>query len=425
MSKKPGRLAMVLKGFPRISETFISNEILAMERRGINISIFSLRKPRESFSHRSIRNIQAPVTYLPEYVLPHWKILLSKNLTVFSDRPHRYLSTLFGAVRRSLATSAPLSATLRHFLQGGYMARHLSLSGDVVHLHAHFAHTPTSVALFASQLTGIPFSFTAHAKDIYTSHPTKLRYKISRALFVVTCTQYNRSYLADIARGLPTPIYTVYHGIDLSRFPFSPQPYESPPFKILSVGRLVAKKGYDDLLRALHILKCWDFPFEFLHVGDGELKESVYRMASELDLIDKVRFLGTLTQEELCPLYHRSHLFVLASKIAPNGDRDGLPNVILEAMATGLPVVSTRVSAIPEAVQHERTGILVTPGKPHELAQMIRWVLSSPQKTASMIVEARRFVEKQFDAELWASKLYEIFARALECGVRKTDAPCE
>lgn len=418
-SKDTPRLGMILKGFPRISEAFISNEILAMEKRGLNISIFSIRKPREAFSHGSVKKIQAPVVYLPEYVIPHWKILLTRNLPVFLSYPLRYLLSLTRAIKRSLATSSSLRATLRHFLQGGYTAYCLSHDGAIVHLHAHFAHTPTSVALFASDLTGVPFSFTAHAKDIYTSHPAKLRYKISRASFVVTCTEYNRSYLMKIARGLTTPIYTIYHGVDLSRFPFGPEPLVSPPFRILSVGRLVEKKGYDDLLRALHILKSWNFPFEFLHAGDGELRESIYRMAGELGLSDRVKFLGTLTHEELLPLYRSSHVFVLASKIASNGDRDGLPNVILEAMATGLPVISTNVSAIPEAVEHGKTGILVSPGNPYELARAIRQILTSPGKTTAMITKARQFVEQRFDAELWASRLYEIFAGTLQDGMRR------
>jgi glycosyltransferase involved in cell wall biosynthesis len=410
MNKKSRRLGMILKGYPRISETFISKEILLLEQNGFDISIFSLRQPRESFTHSHVQQIKAPVTYLPEYILPFWKPLFNANLRLFLFNPRRYLKSFADALKSSMAVSSPLVATVRHFLQAGYLVWTQLLRGDVVHLHAHFAHTPTSVALYASELSGIPFSFTAHAKDIYTSHPAKLRRKISRARFVVTCTECNRQYLSNIAEGLPTPIYTIYHGIDLSRFSFSPEPPQSPPFRILSVGRLVKKKGYDDLLKALWILKNQGFPFEFFHVGDGELRENIQKMAADLDLINNVRFMGTLTHEDLIPLYRRSHVFVLASKVASDGDRDGLPNVILEAMAIGIPVVATNVSAIPEAVHHGKTGLLVPPENPSLLAQAIKRILLNPEDAKTMVVEARRFVENYFDFSIWIPRLCRIFA---------------
>lgn len=406
-------LGMILKGFPRISETFISNEILAMEQRGLRISIFSLRKPRESFTHENVKKIRAPVAYLPEYVLPFWRVLLKSNARLILSNPFRYLSSFLTALGRSFTLSSPLVPTVRHFLQAGYLAKNYLNDSSIAHLHAHFAHTPSSVALYASELTGIPFSFTAHAKDIYTSHPEKLKYKISRARFVVTCTEYNRRYLMKIAEGISTPVYTVYHGIDLSRFSFRTTPPDPPPFNILSVGRLVEKKGYDDLLKALKILYLDNFPFEFFHVGDGELSETIKKMAGELGLSGKIHFLGTLTQEDLLPIYRRSHAFVLASKVASNGDRDGLPNVILEAMAIGVPVVSTNVSAIPEAVQHEKTGLLVPQRNPYELAKAIRTILTDTERARKMAFEARRTVEEKFDSRLWLSRLYEIFNKEL------------
>ncbi|MEJ5299872.1 MAG: glycosyltransferase family 4 protein [Thermodesulforhabdaceae bacterium] len=403
------RLAMVLKGYPRISETFISNEILHLERSGIDIAIFSLRQPRESFAHKHVKQIRAPVTYLPEYILPSWKTLFRANFRYFLSYPYRYLRSFSNALKASIAISSPLTPTVRHFLQAGYLVQHDLFRKNIAHIHAHFAHTPTSVALYASELTGISFSFTAHAKDIYTSHPAKLMRKIARARFIITCTEYNRQYLLSLAEGLSTPIYTIYHGIDLSRFEFGPDHLPSPPFRILSVGRLVKKKGYDDLLKALRILKTQQIPFEFFHVGDGDLREQIHKMAGDLGLLDNVHFLGTLTHEDLIPLYRRSHLFVLASKIAPDGDRDGLPNVILEAMAIGIPVVATNVSAIPEAVHHEKTGILVSPENPYALAQAIKRVLFSPGDARSMVFEARRFVESYFDSAIWMPRLYRIF----------------
>ncbi len=407
------KLGVVVKGYPRISESFIANEILALEEMGLRIEIYSLRAPREGFTHRKVREIQASVTYLPDYVLPRLGDVLAANGRTFLTHPIRYLGTVLKAVGRTVKLRSPLGPTLRHLLQAGYLVHHRLSDATVSHLHAHFCHTPTSVALFASEMAQIPFSFTAHAKDIYTSHPSKLRHKIAKARFVVTCTEYNRRYLQTLARGLATPFYTIYHGIDLSTFRYGYHPCEAPPWKILSVGRLVRKKGYDDLLVALKMLHDSGVRYHFLHVGDGELRGEITAMAQCMGLGESVRFLGTLTHEELIPLYRTSHLFALACKIAPNGDRDGLPNVILEAMAIGIPVVSTDVSAIPEAIEHERTGLLVPPGDPQALACAMRRALDNREEAMQRAALARDVVAERFDMRRWTPRLGELLRRAL------------
>lgn len=403
-------LGMLLKGYPRISETFISREILALEQKGIPIEIYSLRRPREDFTHRFIREIRAPVMYVPEYVKTGWRDLFASNGRFFLRRPLRYLRLLTEALIRSVDRKT--TATLRHFLQGGHIAYHKLLEREVVHVHAHFCHTPTSVALFAAYLAGLPFSFTAHAKDIYTSEPAQLRRKIRRARFVVTCTAYNKKYLSEVARGINTPIHVNYHGIDLDFFTFGhSQPDANDPegYRILSVGRLIEKKGYDDLLRALKILKARKIPFTFIHIGDGEQRSKVLDCAGSLGLGDNVRFLGTLTQEEVLNYYRNCHCFALACKIARNGDRDGLPNVILEAMAVGIPVVSTNVSAIPEAVEDGVTGLLVPPGSPGAMAGAIERTLKNPEEAAIRAKNARLLVERKFDQKFWHEKLFHLF----------------
>ncbi|HSM88660.1 MAG TPA: colanic acid biosynthesis glycosyltransferase WcaL, partial [Desulfobacterales bacterium] len=192
-------LGMVLKGYPRISETFISNEILLLESLGFDVHIFSMRPGREGFTHRSVAEIRACVDYLPETFLRNAHRLIFHNLCLAMRRPRRYAAGLDLVRRRFQRTRNP--ATLRHFLQAGYLVNHLLPDTGVIHLHAHFAHSPASVALFASELSGLPFSFTAHAKDIYTSDPGQLREKIALARFVVTCTEYNRRHLLALAEG--------------------------------------------------------------------------------------------------------------------------------------------------------------------------------------------------------------------------------
>lgn len=408
------RLGMILKGYPRISESFISSEILMLESLGIPIDIYSIRQPRESFSHDHVKRIRARAAYLPEYVLPNLKTLYRSNTALHARLGRHYRTCLVEALGR--ARERRKSASLRHFLQGGHLAALYLVEGRVKHLHAHFAHTPTSVALFASQLVGIPFSFTAHAKDIYTTDPDQLARKIQKARFVVTCTRYNAEYLRSLRDkgGATTPIHTVHHGIDLDLFRFSDPPPSGTPYRILSVGRLVEKKGYDDLLRALKLLDACGLDFEFVHIGSGELRESVAAMAGELALTPRVRFLGTLPHREVVSWYQRAHCFALACKVAGNGDRDGIPNVLVEAMAVGCPVVATRISAIPELLEDGVTGSLVEPEAPPALARAILEVLLHGDRCRERRKKARAKVEADFDSSRCILKLHPLFKEALK-----------
>ena len=212
----PPVLGMILKGYPRISETFISNEILLLERLGFTLHLFSMRRPREAFSHDSIKKIRAPVDYLPETLFTSLPRLLFHNFLLAGKRPGNYVTALRTAFRRLLRTRK--IATVKHLLQAGYLVRRFLPDSGVVHLHAHFAHSPASVALFASRLSGVDFSFTAHAKDIYTSDPQQLREKIAQARFVVTCTEYNKRFLNEISSKGTTPIHRIYHGIGIDFF---------------------------------------------------------------------------------------------------------------------------------------------------------------------------------------------------------------
>lgn len=416
------RLGMILKGYPRISESFISQEIALLESLGLSVEIYSLRRPREFFTHGSVQRIRAPVTYLPEYVLPHLFTVLKPNLCLCARLRTRYVRCLREALRR--AVDRRTRATLRHFLQGGYLAWHCLMGRPVRHLHAHFCHTPTSVAFFASQLTGLPFSFTAHAKDIYTSDPDQLRHKMHHARFVVTCTGYNARYLSSIldsdpadsgrGRSRPSvPIHTIYHGIDVAFFNYAPAPPPAPPFRVLSVGRIVPKKGYDDVLQALKKLAEWRVPFHFDHIGSGEDKEAIHALTRRLGLWDRTTFHGTLAHERVLDFYRRSHVFVLGCKTAPNGDRDGIPNVLMEAMAVGLPVVSTRHSAIPELVEDGVTGTLVPPGSPEALAGALRKVLEAGPSLDTQRRAARKKVEADFDSRQCIHKLFALLRDAV------------
>ncbi len=254
MSRPTPVLGMILKGYPRISETFISNEILLLEEQGLKLHILSMRRPRESFFHESVGRIKAAVDYLPETFLTSLPFLLPQNLMLAAKQPRRYVAALRMALRRFLRTRK--SATFKHLFQAGYLVNKLLPGSDITHFHAHFAHSPTSVAFFASLLSGIPFSFTAHAKDIYTTDPVQLREKMAHARFVVTCTEYNRRHLTRLSGNAAPGVFRIYHGIDVDLFSsHHTGALPSPPYRILTVSRMTAKKGLPTVYQALGILR--------------------------------------------------------------------------------------------------------------------------------------------------------------------------
>jgi glycosyltransferase involved in cell wall biosynthesis len=403
---------MILKGYPRISETFISNEILLLERLGFTLHLFSMRRPRETFSHDSIKKIRAPVDYLPETLFTSLPRLLFHNLMLAGKRPGHYVTALRTAGRHLLRTRK--IATIKHLLQAGYLVHRFLPNSGVVHLHAHFAHSPTSVALFASQLGGLDFSFTAHAKDIYTSDPRQLREKITQARFVVTCTEYNKRFLTEISDGEKTPIHCLYHGIDIDFFSRD-IPGENggrvptPPYRILTIARMTAKKGLPTVYRSLKILCNEGISFQHTLIGDGEDRERTLSLIKELGLDPFTQWSGTQPHEVVLEHYRNADVFVLGCEVAPNGDRDGIPNVLLESMAVGVPVVTTNISAIPELVVEGETGLLVPPAQPEKMARALIRLLTDIPLRKQVIEAARQRVFQTFDNQALIGGLATVY----------------
>lgn len=402
-------LGMVLKGYPRISETFISNEIRLLEQMGFSIHIFSMRHPREPFCHESVKQIQARADYLPQTLIRPLPIFLYYNIPLFIQKPKTYLGALKTAFRRFCRTRK--SATFKHLLQAGYLVKKLLPQAQADHFHAHFAHSPTSVAMFAAQLAGTEFSFTGHAKDVYTQDRRQLAEKIGLAGFVITCTEYNRRYLKQLAQTGQTPIYRVYHGIDLGLFAWDKQVNDrpSPPYPILTVARIAPKKGLPTVYQALKILKDQGIAFQHSLIGDGEDREKILALIKRLGLEDCCQWLGTLAHERVLDHYRNSELFVLGCQIEPNGDRDGIPNVLVEAMAVGVPVVATDISAIPELVESETSGLLVPSKSPEKLAQAMQRLLTDAELRARVIPRAREKVATEFDNQRLIRDLAAIY----------------
>jgi glycosyltransferase involved in cell wall biosynthesis len=394
-SQVVGRTAFVLKGYPRLSETFIAQEILALERRGLEILIVSLRHPTDRTTHPVHKLIRATLVYLPEYLYQEprrlWRGLLRSR-----RRPgyRRALRAWLADLRRD-----PTPNRIRRFGQAIVLAA--ELPANVNHLHAHFLHTPASVARYAALITGLDWTVSAHAKDIWTVPEWEKRTKLAEARWVVTCTEAGRSHLASLApRG--NTVALCYHGLDLERFPAAP-PWSNMgdgsdpehPVILLSVGRLVAKKGYEDLLAALALLPK-NLEWRFVHIGGGTLGAALMRQAERLGLSRRIEWLGALAQPDVLAGYRRADLFVLASKVAKDGDRDGLPNVLMEAQSQRLACIATDVSGIPELIEQGVTGLLAPPDDPVALAQAVAMLICDPARRAALGAAGERRVRNIF-----------------------------
>jgi len=388
------RVAFVLKGYPRLSETFIAQEIAALERRGLEIVIVSLRRPTDARRHPVHDEIRAPLLYLPEY-------LFFELVRVFSSwwkcRKRPSYRKTFQLWWRDLLRD-PTPNRVRRFGQALVLAA--ELPGDVKRLHAHFLHTPASVARYAAALLGLPWSASAHAKDIWTTPEWEKREKLASCEWLVTCTGANRDHLAALAPA--GRVELVHHGIDSARFPATPilrpaRDGSREPVLILSVARLVAKKGTDVLLDALALLPK-DLHWRLVQVGGGPLKIKLHRRAEKLNISENIQWRGSLAQPALLEEYRRADLFVLASRIAPDGDRDGIPNVLAEAQSQALACVATRVSAIPELVG-EGTGLLVEPEDAACLAQALAALIREPARRATLGRAAQLAVHRDFRLE--------------------------
>ena len=375
---------------------------------GFNITIISMRHPREAFAHASIRKIKAHVDYLPSTILEHLWPLGYHNLMLAVKQPRLYFKALKRAAVRWMRTRK--SATLKHLLQAGYLVHNCLPGKNIVHFQAHFAHSPTSVAMFSSLLSGIPFSFFAHAKDIYTSDPRQLKEKIDMARFVVTCTRYNQTYLTRLAAGSTTPISCVYHGINLDYF--SPKLNHIScvqPYKLLTVARMTEKKGLETIYRALVILRDRGIEFKHTLIGEGDDKDRVVRLIQELRLEKMTILCGTLTHKEVIHHYAASDLFVLGCQIAANGDRDGIPNVMAESMAMNLPVVATQVSGIPEFLEDRVSGMMVQEKDALALADAMETILTDEALRKKVTLEARTRITKDFNNKILIKDLADIY----------------
>jgi len=404
------KIGYVVKMFPRLSETFIRNEILELERQGLALRIFSLKRPTDAEAGLAGGGVQAPITYLPERVHREPLRVLRAQLGVLLHYPRgcrrMFLHVFRGREVRSLRRG------LGRFCQTCCLVHE---RGQIEHLHAHFASDPTRLASWAQMICKNSYSVTTHAKDLYQEDrigSPGLRYKLSLARFVVANSNYSAAGLRAIFDGeAPTKIFTIYNSVDLAAFPRR-QSEPSEPL-ILSVGRLVEKKGFADLIQACRMLKDWGVSFNCEIVGSGPLGASLADCIANLGLEKTVRLRGQMRHQELGNYYLKAMVFALPCVVAPNGDRDILPNVLKEAMAVGVPVVTTRLEGIEELVVHEDTGLLTPRGNIEELAKSLQRLLTDAELRRRLADQARQLIEERFNLQANFARLRQLLGEMI------------
>lgn len=405
------KVGYVAKMFPRLSETFILNEILELESRGVEVVIFSLKKPNEGRFHPQLAKLKAQVLYLDDLDVKKWANILASEWPILSSNGGEIWKMVNEAfdqndIRRIdwIWESAWLAA----------QAQKLGLS----HLHAHFASLPSTYAYFAHRISGIPFSFTAHAKDIfvYDTEEHFLREKAAAAHFVVTVTNFNLRYLQEkLPHEGNKNIRVIYNGIDVEYFG-QVTGIKREPNLILTVGRLVAKKGFNILLDACKLLKDRGVPFRCLIVGEGNEQSDLQVQRGNLALNAEVIFVGPKNLDEVRELMQSASIFCLPCVIAADNNVDALPTVLLEALASGLPAISTVVSGIPEIIDHEVNGILVDPDNAESLSQAMERLLKSKELQTRYSHEGRKKALERFDLHKNVATLLKAYVESSEKG---------
>jgi glycosyltransferase involved in cell wall biosynthesis len=385
------RIAYVLKVYPRFSETFIVTELLAHERAGADLEIVSLRPPTGGRFHPAIGAVRAPVTYLPAAGI--------KALDLWTA-----LRAVPGA---ALLLDDPDAEDPRDVHQAALLAAHVRERG-IEHLHAHFASSAATVARLAARMAGVTWSVTAHAKDIFHEDvdPARLALRLADASAVVTVSAFNAAHLAKVAPAAAGRLHRVYNGLDLQRL--RPAPLAGRSGGIVAVGRLVEKKGLGDLVDACALLARAGRPVSCRIVGEGPLEGELRSRIAEHGLGEQVVLLGPRTQEEVVALVRDAAVLAAPCVVGADGNRDGLPTVLLEALALGTPAVATPVTGIPELIRHGRTGLLVPERDPAALAAALARLLDDPALAARLAAAGRALVESSFDVERNAARLRDL-----------------
>ncbi len=394
---QPARIGYVLKMYPRFSETFIVNELLAVEELGASVHVFSLRLPVDGRFHERLAQVQAPVTYLPHRLKPRelWALLGERRADL--PRLPEELDGLLALPVEDAVAAVELAAEVRRL--------------GLTHLHAHFGSVATDVARMAARLSGIGYSFTAHAKDIFHAEVDReaLRTKLAEARFCVTVSDFNLAHLREEYGAAADGVVRLYNGLDLDLLPYDDSVARAG---VVAVGRLVEKKGFCHLLDAIALLRDRGRVVPLDLVGSGPEEQPLRDQVARLGLADLVTFHGPLPQGRMLEVMRRAAVMAAPCVVGDDGNRDGLPTVLLESLAVGTPAVSTPVTGIPEAVVDGRTGLLVPERDAEALAAALLRLLDDPDAARRLADQGRALVEDRFDVRRNAAELLDLVSAA-------------
>lgn len=405
------KLAYLAPEIPALSATFVYNEILALNELGHEIVPISVHKPIMPATDEHLEPLSSKVIYL--YATSKKKVFFS-HLELLAKQPLRYTKALVDCVKDMLRVNLftrDARGLLYRFFYAAKLAKDL-VKNDVQHVHVHFAHVPTDIAMYATMLTGIPFSVTAHANDIF-ERGLLLDKKVERSGFFATISDFNRQYIQQTYQVVPDKLEIIRCGVDSRVFTRKTAAALSSPVRIGVVGRLVEKKGIDTLISALAILKSKFSDFIVEIAGSGPLEDELKQQVKQLDLTEQVTFLGPLPHDQVVKFVRELDLFVLPCKKDKQGDMDGIPVVLMEAMMVGTAVISSRISGIPELVIDEETGKLIEPGNSEQLAGAILELIKDEALRGALISHAEKKVQQEFAQDINAKRLEALFAESI------------
>ncbi|MCK5850360.1 MAG: glycosyltransferase [Kiritimatiellae bacterium] len=389
------KIAYILNEFPSVSETFILREILALQKRSVDITVYALKSSRSSTNPPDIN-----VCYRPFFFSAN---VIRAKLFFLTHHPTR-LFRVFFSVFRNLTSPLFMLKLIRN-MPATLCFAHKAALRNTTHIHAHFAFIPADIARIIATLLDIPFSVSAHAWDIYTQNKTAIKKRLAGATFTAVCTNRGYIHLSNMLPEMHNKLHLVYHGLVPDEF--TPAAPTDP--QILAVGRLVEKKGFGILLKACAVLKSRGCTFTCMLVGDGPQRQRLESISADCELGGLVTFAGETIGKKLTNIFNQSAVLVMPSICTASEDVDGIPNVILEGMAVGIPVVSTDASSANEAVTDGKNGFIVPAGNPSALADKIEILLTNKSEAISMGKHGRQIVREKFNADTNIETLIKLF----------------
>lgn len=404
-SKKP-KVAYIMSRFPKISETFILNEMIGLRKRGIQVEVFPLIREKQKVMHEEAKALVSSAHFLPFLSLS----ILKANWYFFKSNPVNYSSTFWKVLRGTFGSFNFFFGAFGIFPKSVRFALEMKELG-ISHIHAHFATHPTVSALIINQLTGIPYSFTAHGSDLHVDR-RMLDEKVKLASFVVTVSAYNKKVIInDCGEIFRNKIHVIHCGIDPELFTPKCKPTINKVFQIACIASFEEVKGHKYLIRAIELLKERDIQFQCHLVGEGPLREQIERQCKSSGLNGRIQFHGALTRTEIAKLFQQIDVMVLPSVPTSNGKREGIPVALMEAMACGIPVISSNLSGIPELVMHDVTGILTEPSDVTGIFDGLQKMVQNSLFRQHLGSAGRDFVLNEFNQDQSIEQLVSLFCK--------------